>query len=197
LIELRGSQIVTRRIDLCCESLQLGIAALPHELTHVVLADRFRTTAPPPWADEGMGIQADPAAKRDLHRRDLDRALAADRAFDAPRLFAMTCCPLGGMRATFYGQSASLVAFLTELDSPRQFVQFLESAGRVGYDRALSETYGIESFEELNRMWIAHIGSPSRDTLLAARTRPAPVVSEGDRPPDVRLLQTGGTPLGH
>src|SRR6185369_15416037 len=45
-------RIVGRRIDLVAEDVDYFTAALPHELTHVVLRDRFVSAAMPRWADE-------------------------------------------------------------------------------------------------------------------------------------------------
>ena len=44
--------------------------ALSHELTHVVLADRFAGRQPPRWFDEGIATLADSTEKRALHHRD-------------------------------------------------------------------------------------------------------------------------------
>ena len=61
------------------------MTALPHELTHLILADRFSPRQVPRWSDEGMAVLADPAEKQRLHLRDLRQALADARVPELAR----------------------------------------------------------------------------------------------------------------
>lgn len=183
LIEVRGRRIVTRRIDLCCKVSSLGLGAFPHELTHVVLADRFPVKPPPAWADEGIAVLADLPEKRRLHDRDLAAAFRAGRCFDTADLMAMPCCPQGESRATFYGQSLSLAKYFVEIGGEHRFIRFLETVQRIGYDQALAEQYGIDNVRELHTDWM---------------TSQAGLAEIGLAPngPSISLVTAGGHPVG-
>jgi hypothetical protein len=127
--------------------------ALAHELTHVVLADRFAGRQPPRWADEGIALLADSAEKQRLHERDCQCALRRGDAIPLVELLQLERCSSCAQVAAFYGQSRSLVAFLVRLGTPVQFVDFVERAMTQGHDSALRQTYGIESVAQLDRRW--------------------------------------------
>ena len=105
-------------------------AALPHEMTHVVLADAFAGDELPRWADEGMAMLADPAETLAGHSRDLNAAIAEHREFRVGELFVKSYYPTGTQRDVFYGESASLVAFLASQRPPAQLVDFFHRASR-------------------------------------------------------------------
>jgi hypothetical protein len=151
-IVLSGGRVTQRRIDLLAASPEQGLAALPHELVHVLFADAFPTTAPPKWAEEGLALMMDPADKRARHRRDLDAAFRARSTLSLDRLLVGAGYPSASARAAFYAQSLSLVEFLTQRESPKQFLRFVKVSTQQGYDRALSEVYGMDS-RELERCW--------------------------------------------
>ena len=56
---------VLRRIDVRADASDWSNAALPHELTHVVLGERFGGHALPRWADEGIAMLSE---SREKHR---------------------------------------------------------------------------------------------------------------------------------
>lgn len=64
LVTVDKAKIASRRIDLLGDQTEFLTAALPHELTHVILRDRLMSTPPPRWADEGMAVLADTEAKQ-------------------------------------------------------------------------------------------------------------------------------------
>ncbi len=165
----RDKNVSKRRIDLRGDG-QLGIAAIPHEMTHVVLADLLSGVQPPRWADEGMALLADTANKQSLHESDLREGLNRGLAFSAAELVAIDTYPHPSRVPAFYGQSASLTAFLVTRDKPSKFVEFLRATQEHGYDQALQETYDIQSLRELERLWHAHrrqLQSNPREVLLA------------------------------
>ena len=65
-----GNRITSRRTSLRADHPQLLTAILPHEVTHVVLADLFTIQQIPRWADEGMAVLAEPNAEQRLARRN-------------------------------------------------------------------------------------------------------------------------------
>jgi hypothetical protein len=151
-ISLSGGRVTQRRIDLLAVNPEQGLAALPHELVHVLFADAFPTTAPPKWAEEGLALLMDPTDKRARHRRDLAAAFHSRSTLPLARLLVDADYPAATQRAEFYAQSLSLVEFLTQLDSPKQFLRFVKLSTEQGHDRALSAVYGMDS-RELDRCW--------------------------------------------
>ncbi|TWT29513.1 gluzincin family metallopeptidase [Blastopirellula retiformator] len=152
LVQSVEGEIVLRRIDLLYSE-ERGASALPHELTHVVLADRFDNGRPPRWLDEGIATMADPTEKRTLHQRDCHAALRSGDALPVVQLLHLDEFASAKQVPAFYGQSLSLVHFLGSQDEPIRLVEFAETAGHKGYDRALREIYQIDGVAELERRW--------------------------------------------
>jgi hypothetical protein len=130
-----------------------GMAAVPHEMTHVVLADLLDGRQPPRWADEGMAILADPHDKQLLHERDLTHGIASRTAFRVAELVSMDAYPHPSRMAAFYGQSASLTACLAKRDDPAKFVEFVRRSLDDGYDKALRDVYHLDNIAELEQLW--------------------------------------------
>lgn len=170
LIRFDQGRVRTRRIDLLMDK-QTDLPALPHELTHVVLADRFRGKQPPRWLDEGIATMADSLEKKKLHHRDCQQALrtgTALRLIDVLRLEQFTSAQ---QVPAFYGQSLSLVHFLSAKDGPGRVVDFVAAAIHQGYDRALKTYYGIDSVATLEQEWreFAAAASPPHMTTVSFR----------------------------
>jgi hypothetical protein len=159
LVKVDKGQIASRRIDLLGDQTEFLTAALPHELTHVVLRDRFTAAPPPRWADEGMATLADTQAKQGRHHQDLMNALVDGATFRAANLLAMEDHPSSNRYGTFYGESLSVTDFLIMRASPQQFVDFLERAKIEGYDAALEKCYGIAGAAALDREWRQSVNS--------------------------------------
>ena len=157
LVERAEKTVAKRRIDLRGDRPDYLTAALPHEMTHVILADHFSEGSLPRWADEGMAVLADTQAKRDLHARDLRGAWARGTTFRVAELLPLKDYPAAQQWAVFYGQSLSLVDYLASRDTPRQFVKFLDAAKASGYDRALQDCYRIHDMNELEHLWSASL----------------------------------------
>ena len=151
LVERLGDRVMKRRIDLRGDRPDYLTAALPHEMTHVTLADHFSPSSLPRWADEGMALLADTPAKKQLHLRDLDAAHTP--AFRMTELLPLLDYPTSERWGVFYGQSLSVVEYLVRRGGPHQFVQFLDLAKDKGYDRALHDCYGIHDMNDLDQLW--------------------------------------------
>jgi hypothetical protein len=145
-------EVSKRQIDLRGDS-PLGLAALPHEMTHVILADLLDGRQPPRWADEGMATLADTHDKQMRHERDLAAGLANRAAFRVGDLMSIETYPHPSRIPAFYGQSVSLTAFLALRDDPAKFVEFLRRGMDGGYDQALREVYAIDGVTHLERIW--------------------------------------------
>ncbi|MDX1948237.1 MAG: hypothetical protein SFU86_22795 [Pirellulaceae bacterium] len=148
----KDKRVSKRQIDLRGDS-DLGLAALAHEMTHVIVADLLDARQPPRWADEGMATLADTHDKQLLHERDLSTGLAARQAFRMGDLLTLDGYPHPSRVAAFYGQSVSVTAFLAGRDDPAKFVEFLRRALDHGHDRALREVYAIDGISHLERLW--------------------------------------------
>jgi hypothetical protein len=154
LINTNEGRVVGRRIDIRADRPGWLNAALRHEMTHIVLADRFADGALPAWADEGMAVLADPDTKQDAHSRDLHMARSQRATFRLVELFALNGYPSPERQAAFYGQSASLVRFLVSRGTPAQFVRFMRAAADDGYEVAVRDVYEMEGVRDLERRWL-------------------------------------------
>jgi hypothetical protein len=183
-IAIRNGQVVARRLDLMAGDEGSEVPALPHELTHVVLAARFCRGRLPAWADEGMAVLEDPPEKRRLHERDRRAASEEGASIPLGDLLAMRDCPCGSQCGAFYGQSAALAAFLTSRDKPQRFVDFVEQAMHVGPDAALRQIYGIHGVRDLERLWAADLAARQIRDTLAEATFKRPTQSQSLVPPE-------------
>lgn len=165
-------KVVSRRIDIRGDWPNALAEALPHELTHVVIADAFADHAMPRWADEGIAVLSDSNEKQGRHRQDLMLALRQQMTVPLGQLMVETESPSTQQRPAFYGQSASLVDFLVERGTPSDFFAFVRQASRQGYDSALRERYGIRDVAQLEQLWKLHVtetASSPRSNVEPAR----------------------------
>jgi hypothetical protein len=158
LLSFSAGQIVTRRVNLRADHPQLLEAVLPHEVTHVVLADLFPDGQIPRWADEGAAVLSEPELEQRQRAADLARPLAAGRVFRVEDLMRWND-PDAASWGLFYAQSISLTRFLVEQGSPALFVQFLRDAGREGFEPPLRRIYHIDGFTDLQNRWEAYARS--------------------------------------
>lgn len=158
LIQFQGGRVSMRRLDLLVDA-HGQLPALAHELTHVVLADRFSGRQPPRWVDEGIATLADSADKRMLHQRDCENALRRGSALRMVDLLTLDQLTSPEQVPAFYGQSLSLVNYLAQRDRPSRVVEFAARAMDAGYDRALREHYGIDGVAGLERQWRHHLAA--------------------------------------
>ena len=159
-LKIDGGRIVYRRIDLRADAPDWQSSALPHELTHVVVAGHLDRGCLAPWADEGMAALAEPVAKQALRVAALGQARSSGRVYGIRELLSLTQPPRPEYRNAFYGQSVSLVRFLVEYASRKQFVEFLEVSAVRGQEPALAEVFGIRDADELEQLWLAWLRSP-------------------------------------
>ncbi len=152
LIKMDAGKVVARRIDLLIDP-NGSLSALPHELTHVVLADQFNGRQPPLWMDEGIAMLADTREKQLLHHRDCSEALTAGRAFSLKELLRLEQFTSAEQVPAFYGQSLTLVRMLSEQGKPQGVVPFAIDTLDLGIDKALQKHYAIRDVNELEDRW--------------------------------------------
>ncbi len=156
LIQFQSGKIVCREIDLLLN--QAGeLTALPHELTHVVLADRFGGRQPPHWLDEGIAMLADTVMKQNLHYRDCNEAIMSGNAMPIHQLVSLESFLSPHQMPTFYGQSLSLVRMLAERGSPSRMIEFANDSLDRGMESALKQHYSIENIDHLEKVWKVYV----------------------------------------
>lgn len=159
-IEFEGGRVVTRQIDVRGDRADWFEEAMAHELTHVLLADRFIDAPMPRWAEEGLALLADTRAKQAGHEADFRRAWQSRRHYRVVELVSLEEYPSDRQITTFYGQSASLVRYLTARGRPSQFVDFIQRATTDGYDAALRAVYDIDGLAALEKAWLNSLRQP-------------------------------------
>lgn len=174
-IQLQSGKIVCREIDLLI-NLAGELPALPHELTHVVLADIFRGKQPPHWLDEGIAMLADTTTKQNLHYRDCNEAIMSGRAIPIRQLVTLESFSSPQQMPAFYGQSLLLVRMLTERDSPHKVIEFANDSLNQGMEAALKQHYAIDSIDHLEKAWRAYMFQPpttkTRGSVVMVKFKP-------------------------
>jgi hypothetical protein len=168
---VNSNRIVSRRVNLRGDHPQLLSAILPHEVTHVVLADLFTEQQIPRWADEGMAVLAEPRAEQVSRASELSEPLRNKRVFKLSELMAIDY-PSADAWNLYYAQSVSLTQFLVELGSPEQFVGFVRGAQRRGVEIALRESYQIDGFTELENRWQSFARHQAEEIATSRRNTP-------------------------
>lgn len=158
-MQFDGDRVVLRRIDLRCDAADWCHAALPHELTHVVLADRFPRRPLPPWADEGIAMLSETSHKRQQRMTDLRHAFQHRSTYLVRDLLAVQQLPPAPLRDAYYGQSLALTSWMIERTTPQRFAQFLQACEKTSVDAALRQEMGLDGIAELEREWNAWVQS--------------------------------------
>jgi hypothetical protein len=164
---MNSGRIVARRVNLRADHPNLVTAILPHEITHVVLADLFPHQQIPRWADEGMAVLSEPFSEQGLRAADLEKPLASGQLFKVDDLMVMDY-PDGKHWALYYAQSVSLTRFLVEQGSHTQFVQFVQGAQSRGLEAELRRVYKIEGFADLQKRWLEYARAKSSELTASA-----------------------------
>ncbi len=170
---MSAGRIIARRINLRADHPNLLAAVLPHEITHVVLADLFPVQQIPRWADEGMAVLSEPNTEQRLRAADLEEPLSSGKLFKLEDLMAMDY-PDGRYWGLYYAQSVSLTRFLVEQGTPAQFVQFVQSAQRRGPEAELRRVYQIDGFADLQKRWLTYARGQAMATATATASSDDP-----------------------
>ena len=144
-----------RLINLRADHPTMVEAVLPHELTHVILADFFRDGQIPRWADEGIAVLSEPHDERMKRARDLVEPLRTGRLFKLEDLFRMDY-PDGPEWDLYYAQSVSVTRFLVESGTHAQFLEFLHESRKHGVEVELKRIYKFQHLGDMKEKWVAH-----------------------------------------
>ena len=147
-----AARIVARRMDMRLDTPGMMDGVLPHETTHCVLAGQFGPFPVPRWADEGIAVLTEPAAKIEQHRQNLLRAHQDGLLFGLKELMTMPEYPEPRRIGAFYAQSVMLCEFLTNQKNPTVLTNFVRDGLREGYESALQKHYGM-NFAQLQQAW--------------------------------------------
>ena len=150
-IRIDQGHVVLRQIDLRADALDWRSESLPHELTHVVLADQFTTRRIPPWADEGIAMLAESRQKRSRRLTALRDVVSSGTTYELRDLLGVETSPQPALQTAFYGQSLLLVSLLMEWGTRQQLVQFVEASQSQGPDAALAAVYKDRPLARLER----------------------------------------------
>jgi hypothetical protein len=171
-MEVNGSRIVARKVHLRADHAQLREAILPHEVTHVVLADLFVAQPLPRWADEGIAVMAEPSTEQQLKVAELRDPLESGRIFPLDKLMSLDY-PDAKDWGLYYAQSVSLTRFLAEQGSPEAFVRFVRASQQKGLQVALRDVYQIAGLDMLQQRWLDY----ARRQVATQRTSMADAVA--------------------
>lgn len=164
---LEGGRVTTRMVKLRTDFARMIDAVLPHEVTHIVLADLFPVRQIPRWADEGMAVLSEPANEQARRVHDLAAPVRDDVLFRLDVLMT-TDYPSGTHWPLYYAQSVSLTRYLVGLGTPQQFVRFVRESQNKGIDPALKSIYRIESVAQLETRWKAHARQTANPATASA-----------------------------
>jgi hypothetical protein len=148
-----GVRVLSRRMNLRADNPLLLTSTLPHEVTHIVLADLFVVQQIPRWADEGIAVLAEPLAEQRNREAELREPLETGRVFPLSQLMAMEY-PEQKDWSLFYAQSVSLTRYLVDQGPPERFIQFVRDSQRIGTAAALRDIYHIEGPSDLHDRWL-------------------------------------------
>jgi hypothetical protein len=161
-IRIDQGRVVLRRVDLCTEGQDWRTETLPHELTHVVLADRFSMRRISPWADEGIAMLAETPQKRDRRFAALRNSVTSGTTYAVRDLMDVHSFPEPAFRDAFYGQSVSLVTVLLQWGTRKQLLDFVDASQTQGQEAALRSVYGSRSLAELDRQLIESVAGSTQ-----------------------------------
>ena len=158
--DLLADRVIGRRINLNlhADPSKPLEAIVPHEVTHIVLAELFPSEPVPRWADEGMAVLAEPTAEQARRIADLEGPLGGGSVFTVEQLMGMDT-PGPKHWPLFYAQSVSLTRFLYDQGPPSRFVAFVRATQSAGPDAALRDHYGIDGVSDLQARWISYAKS--------------------------------------
>jgi hypothetical protein len=158
---------VQRRIDVRADASDWSNAALPHELTHVVLGERFGGRSLPRWADEGIAMLSESAEKHRERRENLQEILAGRPTMSMLELVSTSRLPAPHLRDAYYGQSLALSSLLVRKKTPAKFADFVEESLVSGMDRALRQHYAINGMAALQLEWNEWVRNPEAVTFVS------------------------------
>ncbi len=162
-------RVTVRRIDLRADAADWIDGALPHELTHVIIAEQFQGRSLPRWADEGIAMLSESRAKHRLRLHDLRTTLRERPTYRMHDLMSLRTMPPAHLRDAFYGQSLALTSQLIERSSPAKFLAFLKHSEQAGLDKALQHHFQMNGPHDLQAEWDRWVQQPEKVGIIDLR----------------------------
>lgn len=156
-------------------------SVLPHEITHTVFAYYFRTPVPR-WADEGGCVLSEDELEKYRHDQLVREILSTPgRRIPLRRLFNMSKYP--GDVMVLYAEGFSVSQYLVSIGGRQNFLGFVATGMRQGWDAAAKAYYRFKNIEDLEENWLRFLrdnrqGNPTG--ILANQPIPrgnAPILS--------------------
>mgnify|MGYP003337718991 FL=1 len=158
---------VRRRIDVRADASDWSNAALPHEMTHVILGERFQGQVLPRWADEGIAMLSESSDKHRERLENLQKIVTTNATCPVADVLSYTRLPAPHLRDAYYGQSLALTSLLIQKSTPAKFATFIEESQRSGIESALQSQYSIRDVAELQRVWNAWTRDPEKMSFVS------------------------------
>lgn len=137
-------------------------SVIPHEVSHTIFASHFRRPLPR-WADEGAATLIEHESERRRQALLLKQVWNTSRRIPLQKLLSIKEYPRD-MRdvLTLYAEGYSLADFLVQAGGRARYLEFLETAHRHGWDRAIAQHYSLDNVEVLEQRWNSWVmaGSP-------------------------------------
>jgi hypothetical protein len=174
-MDKESGEVVSRRIDLRMDDVNLWTSTLPHEVTHVVLAGHFgKHKHLPRWADEGIAVLSEARARPGLYMQMLPDARREARLMRVKIMLTLDDYPEASQVPLFYAQSISLVDFLVKKAGPVKLTQFIREGLARGYEPAMKKYYGYATFAEMEQDWLQSAFTPSVAKAPIVREKRSP-----------------------
>jgi hypothetical protein len=157
-VNVNAGQVAVRRIDLVADHPSLLGGNLPHEITHIVLADLFPNPLLPRWADEALAVLAEPRENVQRYLRLTPQLRKDGKLFTVSALFTMADFPDANQITAFYVESVSLMDALVAEHGEKNVMIFLRDAQRYGYDKALQRNFHVNGCDDLQKHWLSKLG---------------------------------------
>ncbi|SFH80734.1 peptidase MA family metallohydrolase [Planctomicrobium piriforme] len=149
-----NGRVIFRRIDLRADASSWRENALPHELTHVLLADLFIEHPLPAWLNEGLAMLAEDDALRSRRHAVLLRALSDNQLPTLKTLLTLHPASRQVNSDVAYAASHSLVCYLADRHGTEKLVEFAEHLAARDCDQALRTVYGeTDGIAGLEQAW--------------------------------------------
>ncbi|MCK4340172.1 MAG: tetratricopeptide repeat protein [Phycisphaerae bacterium] len=152
---LQGERILSRKLEVFQADPWLLSSTLPHELTHLLIADQRRQDSFPLSVDEGLALHAEPPARRLMYRRLLAKEVPAPSALLAAE-------QLPANVEGFYAEAGALTGWLLEClgraspeDAEGSPVAALLNEFRGPRAANWWRAFGLQNEHEMNKAWRA------------------------------------------
>ncbi len=125
-------------------------STLAHELTHVLMHERF-PQGMPAWANEGVASLQDDAARHERQCLYLEEFVRAGRWPSLARMLDTRA--IDPADEALYAVSKSLTRYLLTRANRQTFLTFVDDGSAHGWTSALRTHYAIGSSAELQQLW--------------------------------------------